>query len=242
MNTVSKNAEKLCRGKWAKSTDIWNSSQLSDLTCVEAASASSKTIQINATQLAWKTLVAKWVDVKMNNNFTSSSDPINLFIDKWNLYITNNEITNTWDDLTSFDSYWYITTSCPDDNCAKATYLKWNFIINGLFLAGDTGTGTFTNRMYMHWKFISYNTLTLPTPDRLRTINNILWSTVYNNDDYPGISLMKLFDWKCDVVEWIGSDWTRCAWEASSTNNDSQLVDKAFWLIDMNIDSILTSN
>jgi hypothetical protein len=60
-------------------------------------------------------------------------------------------------------------------------------------------------------------------------------------DDVPEwISLTKLFAWSCDAVSWIGTDGTSCKW-SSSVWKESQLVDKSFWLIDMDIWSDLVS-
>ena len=94
--------------------------------------------------------------------------------------------------------------------------------------------------MYIHGKLVSYNTLTLPTDKRKATIKSIITSNDYS--EYTWVSLMKLFTWTCDVVAGTGSDGTWCRWDASTTNSDDQLIDKAFGLIDVDIPSDLVWN
>jgi len=227
INSTSKNAERLCRGKRVES----NPTSFGDLTCVKYSTFG--TIYLSASDIAWKTLIVQNANVSLTNDFTSSSKPINLFIDGWNLFVNNSSST-----LQSFNSYWYLDAS----GMAKAHYLKGNFIINGLLLWGSDWTSLFTNRMYIHGKLVSYNTLTLPSDARKETIKSIIGTTDYDYSEYTWVSLMKLFTWTCDVVAGTGSDDTWCRWDASTANKDSQLIDKAFGLIDVDIPSILVWN
>jgi hypothetical protein len=54
-------------------------------------------------------------------------------------------------------------------------------------------------------------------------------------------SFTKLFWWWCNPVTWEGSDGTSCKW-SSAVGKESQLVDKAFWLIDMDLESEIIKN
>ena len=229
INSTAKNAERLCRGKWIEWHKVWNS--FGDFTCVKnSAPTSVRTITVSAKAIAWKTLIVKDANVSLTNDFEADSEPINLFIDGWNLFVNN----SSW--MKNFNSYWYLDNSGK----AQAYYLKGNFIINGLLLWGSDWTSLFANRMYIHGKLVSYNTLTLPTDKRKETIKNVIPSKNYS--EYTWVSLMKLFTWTCDVVTGTGSDDTRCRWDASTANNDSQLIDKAFGLIDIDIPSDLVWN
>jgi len=134
--------------------------------------------------------------------------------------------------LKCFDDFWYLVTP---ENCAdiRAMFLKWNFIVNGLILWGLDWNETINSRLYMHGKVVSYNTITAPTANRKATIRAILWLS--DAADLPEwVSLTKLFTWSCNAVSWEGSDGTSCKW-TSAIDSESQLVDKAFWLIDMDI-------
>jgi len=225
INSTARNAERLCRGKW-----VTAATSFGDVTCVKPNSFG--TIYVSASDIAWKTLIVKNANVSLTNNFTANSKAINLFIDGWNLFVNN----AAWWTMQKFNSYWYIDASGK----AQAYYLKGNFIINGLLLWGGDGTELFTNRMYIHGKLVSYNTLTLPTDKRKETIKSIITSNDYS--EYTWVSLMKLFTWTCDVVAGTGSDGTWCRWDASTTNSDAQLIDKAFGLIDVDIPSDLVWN
>jgi hypothetical protein len=114
----------------------------------------------------------------------------------------------------------------------QAMFLKGNFVINGLILWGSNWDGTVDSRLFMHWKLVSYNTLTSPTATRKKTIDSLLGAGYWNK---PWVSLMKLFTWTCNPIDGIGSDGTSCKWTAWS-NNEALLVDKAFWLIDMDLE------
>ena len=236
MNATNKIAERLCRGKWEDPSRYWNDSNLKDITCISG----TNNVTLSAKKMAWKTVIIKGANLQLNNtapyNFTSSDEPINLFIDWGNLFLDN-----TWT-LQSFDPYWYPTeTACTD--CSQALFLKGNFIINWLLLWGLDGTETFKNKLYIHGKLISYNTLTIPTEGRKNTIDAIVpKATEPKYWSYSWVALMRLFTWTCDAVGGTGSDGTWCKGASSTDNTDSQLVDKAFWLVDVDFDSLFKNS
>ena len=235
INAVSKNAERICRGKWTTNSSILQWSQ--KLVCYNW----DKTDQFIATpkQMAWKTIIVKGgadmiIDMRTPNDYQSNSETINLFVDGGNMLLYSEWVSPH--ELMCFDEYWYLVgpEACGD---IRAMFLKWNFIVNGLILWGPDWWSTVDSRLYMHGKVVSYNTLTTPTANRKNTILHILglpeWTAL---PDW--ISLTKLFNWSCNAVTWEGSDKTSCKW-VSSIGSESQLVDKAFWLIDMDIKSEL---
>lgn len=237
VNSVSRNAERICRWKW--STSAFNIvGNTDDVICL-SWDAATQWISWTPKQMSWKTIVVKNADlaIDMRNPamYQWNDDVINLFIDKWNMLL----ITSGVDvgNLVSFDEYWYLA----QESEIKAMFLKGNFVVNWLILWGLDWKGIINNRLYMHGKVISYNTITVPTASRKKTIATIMSDRNWTTEDVPEwISLTKLFGWSCDAVSWIGTDGTSCKW-SSSVWKESQLVDKAFWLIDMDISSDLVS-
>ena len=236
INVANRNAERLCRGKWNEAWVDWSAPSLLDkVICLSWFSATSNTP--TPKQMSWKTIVVRNADftINMHSDYQSNKDSIDLFIDRGNLLLDTTGI-NTGD-LMSFDDYWYLSNDINSD--IKAMFLKGTFIINGLMLGGTTWTGTIDNRLYMHGKLISYNTITVPTTIRKNTIEKIINRQLWTAPEQT--SLTKLFSWWCNPVTWEGSDGTSCKW-SSAVGKESQLVDKAFWLIDMDLESELIKN
>ena len=224
VNKVNKKAESLCRGKWAKNSNVLEQFSTSTLVCYDWPN------DITATpdQLAWKDVVIRWRNLILSWVQSATAKPINLFIDQWNLFIDSSSVPTS--SFLCFDDYWYIVDCSESD--IQAMFLKGNFVINGLILWGSNWDGTVDSRLFMHWKLVSYNTLTSPTATRKKTIDSLLGAGYWNK---PWVSLMKLFTWTCNPIDGIGSDGTSCKWTAWS-NNEALLVDKAFWLIDMDLE------
>ena len=234
VNSVTRNAERICRWKWNTNWINWSALTSNDnIVCLSWSSALSATAP-TPKQLAWRTVVVRNADLIINMNWSDhwNDDIINLFVDRWNLLLDVNE--NTKANLKSFDDYWYLTT----EGEIKAMFLKGNFIINWLILWWTSWTGTINHRLYMHGKLISYNTITVPTTTRKKTIAHIIWRNWTEATVPEWTSLTKLFAWSCNAVSWEGTDWTSCKW-SSAVWKESQLVDKAFWLIDMDLPSEL---
>jgi hypothetical protein len=197
----------------------------------------SDTISATPKQISGKTVVIRWADLILdmsNSNVLWNNDKINLFIDKGNLLL--NAAWVNQNNMLEFDEFWYLSPGSE----IKAMFLKGNFIINGLILGGIDWTETLNSRLYIHGKVVSYNTITVPTINRKKTVASVI-GRGWTHEWIPGwkpfpewIALTKLFGWSCNAVTWEGSDWTSCKWSTSAWK-ESQLVDKAFWLIDMEI-------
>ena len=236
VNSVSKNAERICRWKWQKDWVNWGGA-LPDVICLSWASATSYKSP-TPKQISWKTIVVKNADLIVDmsnsdgNGYQWNNDSIDLFIDRGNLILNSSWITQ--DGMKSFDDYWYLV----DSSELKAMFLKGNFVINGLLLWWVTWNEPIKSRLYIHGKLVSYNTITVPNTNRKRTIAYVIGRGWDENSVPVWTSLTKLFEWSCDAVSWIGTDWTSCKW-SSAVGKESQLVDKAFWLIDMDIKSNL---
>ena len=237
INVASRNAERLCRGKW-KEYENWVTSweHAPNIVCLSWFSSTSNVP--TPKQISWKTIIVRNADftINMNNDYQSDSDSIDLFIDKGNLLLDTSSVDIN--NLKSFDDYWYLS---PSGGEIRAMFLKGNFIINGLLLGGSEWTGTIENRLYMHGKLISYNTITVPTTIRKATIASIIGRGWTEANVPEQASLTKLFWWWCNPVTWEGSDGTSCKW-SSAVGKESQLVDKAFWLIDMDLPSEIIKN
>ena len=238
INAANRNVERLCRGKWIQDNWINWSAQTSKVICLSWSLATSSTAP-TPKQLSWKTVVVRNADLVIDmdpNGYQSDKDSIDLFIDRGNLLLDTSKVVDL-DKLASFDDYWYLAT----DTEIRAMFLKGNFIINGLLLGGTSWTGTIENRLYMHGKLISYNTITVPTTIRKNTIASIIGRNWTDATVPEQASFTKLFWWWCNPVTWEGSDGTSCKW-SSAVGKESQLVDKAFWLIDMDLESEIIKN
>ena len=235
VNSVSKNAERICRGKWQEDWLDWDG-PLPNVICLSWTNATNSVVAPTPKKMSWKTIVVKNADLVVNmdpSGYQLNNDSIDLFIDRGNLLLDIPESINL-SHLRSFDDYWYLVSESE----IKAMFLKGNFVINGLMLWGATWDDTINHRLYMHGKLVSYNTITVPTANRKRTIASII-GRGWTEDSVPvWTSLSKLFNWSCNAVSWMGTDGTSCKW-SSAVGKESQLVDKAFWLIDMDIKSDL---
>lgn len=248
INKVNKNAEALCRGKWIdkpNGADTEFQKSNTKLVCYQWKWVND-VISTTPKWLKWKSVVIRNASLEINlgevGNYQDGSEAINLFINKWNLYLNSSGIDlnpQTAKTLPCFDDYGYLLKQdeCIGDvDAIRAMYLKGNFIVDGLILWGkdeawEIWKAKINSRLYVHGKIVSYNTLTTPTATRKKTIDNLLG---WEYSKYDWVSFMKLFGWSCDPIKGEGTDWTSCKWK-SAVGKESQLVDKAFWLIDMDI-------
>lgn len=233
INLARKNAERLCRGKWQTTPQDLSSKVI----CIKGGDYVTTPFMGDVRSLAGKTVVIQNANLYLKPNQTEISEPITLFIDKGNLFLPSSTDTG---DLQTFDSFWY-TTDCADNKCVKADYLKWNFIINWLLLGVGVGRmESIKNKLYIHGKFVSFNTFKQPTEERLSTIEKTLGSK-WNPEYLSMISFDNLFTWRCNLDR--GSDGTWCKGiskaEREAAGQSSILVDKAFGLIDMNFANLL---
>ena len=240
VNLVRKNAENLCRGKWK---ETWmQRDPNADVICIDNTKNWDTTpIDVTAEDLAGKTVIIKSQNVNLTEyQSAQGAKPINLFIDRGNLFLPK---SGNIGNMATFTPWGYLKDGAEGPEDSKANFLKGNFIINGLFLAGSNGEDKISNKLYIHGKLISFNTFKKPTDQRVSTVmeilgNNNLWKPSYKEK----IGLDQLFSWAC--VLGTGTDGTNCKGLSKnerimSWENSSLLIDKAFGLIDMDFPTLL---
>ena len=209
INTVRKNTENLCKWKYEDWAYIDFGNDTRKLFCIEYPVANANNFiridDYNRQDLKNKTIIVKNWDVRIWWSMPVDGWPVNIFIDKWNLLIANNSTS-----AVNFDWNGYATNNVW---VSKWTYLKWNFIINGLIIWADVVANTWTkwnfeNKLFLNWKFASLNTPNYPSQWRINQITTLFESNVNNNR----IRLGKVFTWECNPITGIGSDWsTSCS-------------------------------
>ena len=239
VNLVRKNAENLCRGKWKEE---WvHRDPNADVICIDNTKNWYTTpIDVTAEDLAEKTVIIKGQNVNLTA-YQSAQDakPINLFIDRGNLFLPKGGNTGN---MATFTPWGYLKDGAEGPEDSKANFLKGNFIINGLFLAGNNGEDKISNKLYIHGKLISFNTFKKPTDQRVSTVMEILGNKLWKPAYKEKIGLDQLFSWAC--VLGTGTDGTQCKGLSKnerimSWENSSLLIDKAFGLIDMDFPTLL---
>ena len=239
VNLVRKNAENLCRGKWK---ETWmQKDPNADVICIDNTKNWDTTpIDVTAEDLAEKTVIIKGQNVNLTA-YQSAQDakPINLFIDRGNLFLPKGGNTGN---MATFTPWGYLKDGAEGPEDSKANFLKGNFIINGLFLAGNNGEDKISNKLYIHGKLISFNTFKKPTDQRVSTVMEILGNKLWKPAYKEKIGLDQLFSWAC--VLGTGTDGTQCKGLSKnerimSWENSSLLIDKAFGLIDMDFPTLL---
>lgn len=162
---------------------------------------------MTAEDLAGKTVIIKSQNVNLTEyQSAQGAKPINLFIDRGNLFLPK---SGNIGNMATFTPWGYLKDGAEGPEDSKANFLKGNFIINGLFLAGNNGEDKISNKLYIHGKLISFNTFKKPTDQRVSTVmeilgNNNLWKPSYKEK----IGLDQLFSWAC--VLGTGTDGTNC--------------------------------
>ena len=188
INIAKQKTQQLCQGRElnlpiATSTNIL---------CYENQNL---TIDLWSTDYANKTIIVKSGHVQLQNGMTNTSAPLDLFIDKGNLYLPSPITATDFNEQGFPESPW--TNSW--------LYIKGNFIINGLLLGGSPWSETgFNHKLHLHGKIIMLNTPTLPTPWRIDQINTLLWIGYTNR-----INLQNIFTRSCGL-DGQGSDGSSC--------------------------------
>jgi len=145
-----------------------------------------------------KTIIVQSGNITLVWWMRSDYPSMDLFVDKWILYVNSNN-----SDLENFDAQWF-----PSDINAINSwiYLKWNFVINGLIIWWTPWYQTWINhKLHLQWKLTSLNIPVSPNQWRISQIENLLWSS-----DYQGwINLQNVFTRVCNL-NGIWTDGTSC--------------------------------
>ena len=202
INIANKRAESLCRNKWGSLTPN------GDIICAKNGES------IDPRSYAGKTIVIKEGDLTLTKYMETTSQPITILLIHGDLKLTNTNASQT-----------FLGNGYPDrDGIIKANFLKGNFIINGLIQ--NQGTEEITNKLIVHGKIASFNTLQEPNDQTKVKLRNI------GIDTSKKIWLSEIFTWKCNLKEGIDLNGNPCGQENDGTSK-SFLIDKSFGLIDM---------
>ena len=202
INIANKRAESLCRNRWGNLTPN------GDVICAKNGR------EIDPRSYAGKTIVIKEGNLTLNNYMEAINQPITILLIHGDLILPNTNANQT-----------FLGNGYPDrDGIIKANFLKGNFIINGLIQ--NQGTEEITNKLIVHGKIASFNTLQEPnvqTKVKLREIGI---------DTSKKIWLSEIFTWKCNIDTGKDTVGNPCGQENDGTSK-SFLIDKSFGLIDM---------
>lgn len=152
INIANKRAESLCRNRWGSLTPN------GDIICAKSAKNGGS---IDPKSYAGKTIVIKEGNLTLTKYMETTSQPITILLIHGDLILPNTNASQT-----------FLGNGYPDrDGIIKANFLKGNFIINGLIQ--NQGTEEITNKLIVHGKIASFNTLQEPnvqTKVKLREI------------------------------------------------------------------------
>lgn len=202
INIANKRAESLCRNRWG------NLNPNGDVICAKNGGS------IDPKRYAGKTIVIKEGYLTLTEYMDATSQPITILLIHGDLKLPNLDANQT-----------FLGNGYPDrDGIIKANFLKGNFIINGLIQ--NQGTEEITNKLIVHGKIASFNTLQEPNDQTKVKLRNI------GIDTSKKIWLSEIFTWKCNLKEGIDLNGNPCGQENDGTSK-SFLIDKSFGLIDM---------
>lgn len=201
INIANKRAESLCRNRWG------NLNPNGDVICAKNGGS------IDPKRYAGKTIVIKEGDLTLTEYMDATSQPITILLIHGDLKLPNTKANQT-----------FLGNGYPDrDGIIKANFLKGNFIINGLIQ--NQGT-EITNKLIVHGKIASFNTLQEPNDQTKAKLRNI------GIDTSKKIWLSEIFTWKCNINTGKDTVGNPCGQENDGTSK-SFLIDKSFGLIDM---------
>ena len=201
INIANKRAESLCRNRWGNLTPN------GDIICAKNGGS------IDPKRYAGKTIVIKEGDLTLTEYMDATSQPITILLIHGDLKLKNTNASQT-----------FLGNGYPDKNgIIKANFLKGNFIINGLIQ--NQGT-EITNKLIVHGKIASFNTLQEPNDQTKVKLRNI------GIDTSKKIWLSEIFTWKCNIDTGKDTVGNPCGQENDGTSK-SFLIDKSFGLIDM---------
>ena len=149
INIANKRAESLCRNKWGSLTPN------GDIICAKNGG------EIDPRSYAGKTIVIKEGDLTLTKYMEAINQPITILLIHGDLILPNTKANQT-----------FLGNGYPDKNgIIKANFLKGNFIINGLIQ--NQGTEEITNKLIVHGKIASFNTLQEPNDQTKVKLRNI---------------------------------------------------------------------
>lgn len=202
INIANKRAESLCRNRWG------NLNPNGDVICAKNGG------EIDPRSYAGKTIVIKEGDLTLTKYMETTSQPITILLIHGDLKLPNLDASQR-----------FLGNGYPDrDGIIKANFLKGNFIINGLIQ--NKGTEEITNKLIVHGKIASFNTLQEPNDQTKVKLRNI------GIDTSKKIWLSEIFTWKCNIDTGKDTVENPCGQENDGTSK-SFLIDKSFGLIDM---------
>ncbi len=190
-NQAKINAEKLC--KW-KNRNPGSTSE--NVLCY---SGIDQTIDLdNETGYKNKTIIMENGNIIFTRSMKWTYGGLDIFVDKWSIYLDNNQPTMESFDMRGFPS----TTQWIN----SWVLIKGNIIINGLLIWWSPGNETgFTHKLYIQGKFSSLNTPLVPAAGRVSLIDNLFGTNYYD----PYINLQNIFLRECKL-DGIGSDGSPC--------------------------------
>ena len=196
INFAKQKAQTLCQGKTLY-TDHTLSSSSENTICIQ-----NHDMNINLSDTSTyenKTIIVKSGNVILKNSMQENSPALDLFVDKWVVYLTESFSPQT------FNDQWFPSNTNPINSWL---YLKGNFIINGLMIGWTPGFETwFNHKVHIQWKITLLNTPLEPNTGRISQIENIFWwSTIYDNF----INLQNVFVRTCNL-NGTSSDWSLCS-------------------------------
>lgn len=206
INFAKQKAQKLCQGQTRYTTDFTlTTAAQENIVCIQGSNVTINLTDYNSYKD--KTIIVKNGNVILEGGMQDNSPSLDLFIDKWLIYLTDSINSAT------FDDQWFPKT--PWTNAWL--YLKWNFIINGLLVWwipwAETG---FNHKLHLQGKLTTLNTPLVPSEERIDQIEELLGNNYENF-----INLQNVFVRTCGL-NGISSDTTQC--NSSSTISTTPIV------------------
>ncbi len=182
INSAKQKAQTLCKGKKIN-PDIQTTNE--SILCYE-----NTWIIIDLTQEIMyenKTIIVKNGNVILSGGMQENSPSMDIFIDKWLLYLPADPCILQWFNQEGFPissgiNYWL--------------YLKGNIVVNGLIM---WGIEWFNHKLHLEGKITTLNTPLQPTTWRIAQIQNMFGFTITNM-----ISLQNVFVRSCKT----NGEWT----------------------------------
>jgi len=188
INFAKQKAQELCQGKQFNQP----LSSPGPILCYDTET----TIDLSTNDYQNKTIIVENANVILQNSMWETSAPLDIFIDKGNLYLDNTATT------ISFNEQGYPGTP----TIYNGMYLKGIFIVNGLLLAWSPWSEVqFQHKLHLQGKITMLNTPTLPTQARKDQVEELLWTNIYE----PWINLQNVFKRTCGL-DGTGSDLSQC--------------------------------